>query len=60
MGGYRIPTTKHAMVGLTKAMARELGPEIHVNGILPGAIHTAMLDSVGGEAAAGGMIQMLL
>jgi len=51
-------TSKHAMVGLTKAMARELGPEIHVNGILPGAIHTAMLDSVGGEAAVGGMIEM--
>jgi 3-oxoacyl-[acyl-carrier protein] reductase len=39
-------------------MARELGPEIHVTGILPGAIHTAMLDSVGGEAAVGGMIEM--
>jgi len=51
-------TSKHAMVGLTKAMARELGPEIHVNGILPGAIQTAMLDSVGGEAAVGGMIEM--
>lgn len=51
-------TTKHAMVGLTKAMARELGPEIHVNGICPGAIKTAMLDSVGGEAAVGGMIEM--
>ena len=51
-------TSKHAMVGLTKAMARELGPEIHVNGICPGAIHTAMLDSVGGESAVGGMIEM--
>ncbi len=45
-------TSKHAMVGLTKAMARELGPEIHVNGICPGVILTAMLESVGGEAAA--------
>ncbi len=45
-------TSKHAMVGLTKAMARELGPEIHVNGICPGVIMTAMLESVGGEAAA--------
>ncbi len=51
-------TSKHAMMGLTKAMARELGPEIHVNGICPGAIQTAMLDSVGGEAACGGMITM--
>ena len=51
-------TSKHAMVGLTKAMARELGPEIHVNGINPGAIQTAMLDSAGGEAAMEGMKQM--
>ena len=44
-------TSKHAMVGLTKAMANELAPTIHVNGICPGAIRTAMLDSVGGESA---------
>ena len=46
-------TSKHAMMGLTKAMALELGPDIHVNGICPGAIQTAMLDSAGGEAAMG-------
>ena len=39
-------------MGLTKAMARELGPNIHVNGICPGAILTAMLESIGGEKAA--------
>jgi hypothetical protein len=39
------------MNGLTKAYARELGPEIRVNAILPGAIETAMLDSVGGVDA---------
>ncbi len=44
------------MVGLTKAMANELAPDIHVNGICPGAIRTAMLDSVGGEDAFGPMI----
>lgn len=44
-------TSKHAMVGLTRAMANELGPEIHVNGICPGSIKTAMLESVGGEDA---------
>ena len=49
-------TSKHAMVGLTKAMANELAPTIHVNGICPGAIRTAMLDSVGGESAFGPMI----
>lgn len=48
-------TSKHAMMGLTKAMALELGPDIHVNGICPGAIQTAMLDSAGGEAAMGFM-----
>lgn len=51
-------TTKHAMNGLTKALAREMGPEIRVNAILPGAIITAMLDSVGGESAVDGMKQM--
>ena len=51
-------TSKHAMNGLTKALARELGPEIRVNAILPGAISTAMLDSAGGEAAVGGMKEM--
>ena len=48
-------TSKHAMMGLTKAMALELGPDIHVNGICPGAIQTAMLDSAGGEDAMGFM-----
>lgn len=51
-------TSKHAMVGMTKAMARELGPEVHVNGICPGAIRTAMLESAGGEEAVGGMKTM--
>ena len=50
-------TSTHAMNGLTKAMALELGPEIHVNGIQPGAIRTAMLDSAGGEEAMGFMKQ---
>lgn len=48
-------TSKHAMMGLTKSMALELGPDIHVNGICPGAIRTAMLDSAGGEDAMGFM-----
>lgn len=44
-------TSKHALNGLTKSMARELGPEIRANAILPGAIVTAMLNSIGGEDA---------
>jgi len=43
-------TSKHAMNGMTKALARELGPEIRVNAILPGAILTAMSDDGLGEA----------
>ena len=38
-------------------MANEYGPEIRVNAILPGAIMTAMVDSVGGEAAIRHLIQ---
>ena len=37
------------MVGMTRAMAREMGPEIHVNGICPGAIRTAMLEGCGAD-----------
>lgn len=50
-------TTKHAAEGLTKSMAFELGPEIRVNAIAPGAIHTAMVDSIGGPDVLTGMIQ---
>lgn len=56
-GSTAYTTTKYAMKGLTKCMALSLGPEIHVNGICPGAIRTAMLDSAGGEDACGFMIE---
>lgn len=49
-------SSKHAMNGLTKSMAWELGPEIRVNGIAPGLIHTAMVDSIGGPSAVQHMI----
>lgn len=45
--------TKHAMNGLTKSMAWELGPEIRVNAIAPGLIDTAMVESIGGVEAIG-------
>lgn len=48
--------SKHAMAGLTKSTAWELGPEIRCNGIAPGLIHTAMVDSIGGPAALQQMI----
>ncbi len=41
-------TSKHALAGLTKSMARELGPEIRANAIAPGAIYTAMVENAGG------------
>jgi len=49
-------SSKHAMNGLTKSMAWELGPEIRCNGIAPGLIHTAMVDSIGGPSALQQMI----
>ena len=49
-------SSKHAMAGLSKSMAWELGPEIRVNAIAPGAIHTAMVDSIGGPSVLQGMI----
>lgn len=50
-------SSKHALNGLTKSMAWEYGPKIRANAILPGAIATAMLDSFGGEAVMGPMIE---
>ncbi len=39
-------TSKHAVLGLMKSLAYELGPyNIRVNAILPGAIHTPMTDN---------------
>lgn len=39
-------TSKHAVLGLVKSLAYELGPyNIRVNAILPGAIHTPMTDN---------------
>jgi NAD(P)-dependent dehydrogenase (short-subunit alcohol dehydrogenase family) len=40
-GGVQYAAAKAAILGLTKAMARELAPEnIRVNAVCPGAIHT--------------------
>lgn len=41
-------TSKHAVRGLTRSMVWELGPEIRATAVAPGAIHTPMVDSIGG------------
>lgn len=46
-------SSKHAINGLTKSMAWELGPEIRVNGIAPGLVDTGMTDSIGGADVIG-------
>ena len=49
-------TAKHAINGLTKSMAMELGPEIRANCICPGSIMTAMVEASGGEEACTPMV----
>lgn len=56
-GSVAYVSSKHAMNGLTKSMAWELGPEIRVNAIAPGLIHTKMVDDFGGLGILEGMIQ---
>lgn len=46
--------SKHAIAGLTKSMALELGPDIRCNGIAPGLIDTPMAAAAGPEAEAAG------
>lgn len=46
--------SKHAVVGLTKAVAKEVGPRnIRVNAVAPGATGTPMLDKIDRERGGG-------
>ena len=53
-GAVGYVTSKHAMAGLTKSIAMELGPDIRCNSIAPGLIDTPMVAGSGPEAEAAG------
>jgi len=53
LGGAHYTASKHALVGLTRAAARELGPlGITVNAVCPGMTDTELVRDVAGEAMA--------
>jgi len=47
LGGAHYTASKAGVLGLTRALAREAGPEINVNAICPGMIRTGMTAAYG-------------
>lgn len=41
-GGVLYTSSKHAVVGMVRQLAYELGPDVRVNGVAPGGTHTGL------------------
>ncbi|MFC7113828.1 SDR family oxidoreductase [Natronoarchaeum sp. GCM10025703] len=45
-GGSAYTTSKHGLIGFTKQLAHDYGPELRANAICPGAVETGMTDDL--------------
>ncbi|AUX10163.1 3-oxoacyl-[acyl-carrier protein] reductase [Halalkaliarchaeum desulfuricum] len=45
-GGAAYTTSKHGLIGFTKQLSHDYGPEIRANAICPGAVETGMTDQM--------------
>lgn len=45
-GGAAYTTSKHGLIGFTKQLAHDYGPDIRANAICPGAVRTGMTDDM--------------
>ena len=61
IGGAHYCTSKHAVVGLSRHMARELSPKgIRINAFCPGATHTPMIHDNMAPAEVEGLNQRIV
>jgi len=51
-GGAAYTTSKHGLIGFTKQLAHDYGPEIRANAVCPGAVETGMTEEMTGELEA--------